>query len=237
MGEVVVANNQNVVSIFDFSNVDTILYDDMSIGIKVEDAANILGLIKVEKKKNKEYRTVRMDRINKYSKEYGFDHIWSKGDYIPESFFYWLAFKIENEKAIEFRKRFSLSLRDLRIKTYVEQAKQIDSKEILQLEENFRETERVLNAVFRKAESITIRMMAKLISSEGRSISERGLRELLKMWKILLADGKEPSQWALEKGILEYRFNNTKKPVALVSQKGQLYILKRIFRPHLVEKR
>ena len=235
MNEVVEARN-SVTSLFN-DDVETLLYKDMSIGIKVSDAAELLGLIKVEKKKGKEYKTVRMDRLNKYSKEYGFDHKWEKDDFLPEEFFYWLLFKIENNRIAEFRKQFSRNLKELRIKTYLEQTEKISSKELLRLEENFQETERVLNAVFAKADAITIRMMAKLISSEGRSVNERGLKELLYRWRILLENRKEPSQWALDKGICEYRFNHTKKPVCMITQKGQLYILKRIFRPRVGERK
>lgn len=77
--EVIVApKDRELVSIFDFSQAETVLFNDMSIGIKVEDAAIMLGLVKAEFKNGKEYKTIRMDRINKYSKEYGFDHIWAK---------------------------------------------------------------------------------------------------------------------------------------------------------------
>ena len=77
--EVIVApKDRELVSIFDFSQAETVLFNDMSIGIKVEDAAIMLGLVKTEFKNGKEYKTIRMDRINKYSKEYGFDHKWAK---------------------------------------------------------------------------------------------------------------------------------------------------------------
>lgn len=35
-------------------------------------------------------------------KEFGFDHKWSKDDYIPESLFYMLAMKANNERAQKF---------------------------------------------------------------------------------------------------------------------------------------
>lgn len=234
--EVIVAPDREIVSLFDFSQADTLLFDDMSIGIKVEDAALMLGLVKTEFKNGKEYKTIRMDRINKYSTEYGFDHKWSKTDYMPEDFFYWLMFKVENEKSIEFRKRFSSNLRQLRIQTYLDQAEDLNSKDLLLLEENFKQTEFVLNKVMSKATSVTVRKIAKIISSEGRTVSERGLKELLKVWNWLLSDGKEPSQYALEKGLIEYKFNKTKQPTVFITQKGQMKILRKIFRPHMGEK-
>lgn len=235
--EVIVApKDRELVSIFDFSQAETVLFNDMSIGIKVEDAAIMLGLVKAEFKNGKEYKTIRMDRINKYSKEYGFDHKWAKTDYMPEDFFYWLMFKVENDRSIEFRKRFSTNLRQLRIQIYLDQAEQLNGKDILLLEENFKRTEFVLNKVMSKATSVTVRKMAKIISSEGQTISERGLRELLRLWKWLLVDGKEPTQYALDNGFIEYKFNKTKQPVAFITQKGQMKILRKIFRPHMGEK-
>lgn len=236
--EVIVAPDRPIVSMLDLGMADTVIYEDLSIGIKVEDAAYLLGLVKREFKNGKEYKTTRMDRINKYSKEYGFDHKWVKTDYMPEDFFYWLMFKVENENSIEFRKQFSSNLRKLRIETYWNKTEpeKLNVNDVLMLEEKSKETEFVLNKVMKKASSITVRKMAKVISSEGRTISERGLRELLKLWKWLLSDGKEPSQYALEKGLLEYKFNTTKQPTAFITQKGQMKILRKIFRPHLGEK-
>ncbi len=236
MSEVIVAPGKELVSLFDFGQADTLLFDDMSIGIKVEDAALMLGLVKTEFKNGKEYKTIRMDRINKYSKEYGFDHKWAKTDYMQEDFFYWLMFKVENEKSIEFRKRFSTNLRQLRIQTYLDQAEKLKGQDIVLLEENFRQTEFVLNKVMKKATSVTVRKMAKIISSEGQTISEKGLRELLKLWKWLLVDGKEPTQYALDNGLIEYKFNGTKQPTIFITQRGQMKILKKIFRPHVGEK-
>ena len=217
---------------FDFSTVAYTQNEDGSLNIKIEDAAEKLGLVKVSQKNGKEYRNVRLDRINKYSQEFGISHTWEKEEYIPENFFYWLTFKVENEQTKGFRKQMAFALRDLRIRVYLENAKKADSKEILQLEEDFRTTELILETITSKAQSISVRKMAKLISSEGRVINERGLRELLKKWDILIQNGKEPTQRAIDRGILEYSYSNkNKNPSILITQKGQLYLLKRIFRP------
>lgn len=236
--EVIVApQDRELVSLFNFEDIQAVQNEDMTISISIENAAEVLGLVKITKSNGKEYRNIRLDRINKYSQEYGFSHKWEKGDYIPESFFYWLAFKVENEHAKNFRKNFSLALRDLRIKTYLDNTQKAESRDILLLEENFKATEEILERIVGRTNSITLRGMAKLISSEGKAISERGLKEILKMWNILLKNGKEPTQYALERGICEYSFyKNNKNPVVLITQRGQLFILKKFFRPHVGKK-
>lgn len=232
--EVIVAPDKELTSLFMFEDIRAVQNEDMTLDINIEDAAEVLGLIKITNSNGKEYRNIRLDRINKYSKEYGFSHKWEKGDYIPESFFYWLAFKVENDHAKNFRKCFSIALRDLRIKTYLNNTQKAESRDILLLEENFKATEAILERIVGQTNSITLRGMAKLISSEGKAISERGLKEILKMWNILLKNGKEPTQYALERGICEYSFyKNNKNPVVLITQRGQLFILKKFFRPHV----
>ena len=59
--------------------------------------------------------------------------------------------------------------------------RQAESRDILLLEENFKATEEILERIVGRTNSITLRGMAKLISSEGKAISERGLKEILKM--------------------------------------------------------
>ena len=41
--------------------------------------------------------------MNEFSKEFGFDHKWSKDDFIPENIFYRLAMKAKNEAAEKFQ--------------------------------------------------------------------------------------------------------------------------------------
>lgn len=41
--------------------------------------------------------------MNSYSEECGFDHEWSKDDYIPESLFYMLGFKAGNDRALKYQ--------------------------------------------------------------------------------------------------------------------------------------
>ena len=79
--------------------VRTILNDDGSISISAEDAAKGFGFIQI--KNGKEY--IRWERVNEYCKEFKFSPQVGKGDFIPESLFYLLGMKAENEKAKEFQ--------------------------------------------------------------------------------------------------------------------------------------
>lgn len=95
--------NSNCVSIFQserFGQVRTILNDNGSISINAEDAARGLGWVQI--KNNKVY--VRWETINTYLNELGFSQLVGKDDYIPESLFYLLGMKANNEAAQEFQK-------------------------------------------------------------------------------------------------------------------------------------
>ncbi|MCC0678499.1 MULTISPECIES: hypothetical protein [unclassified Clostridioides] len=100
--------NQNEVKVEVFRNkelgmgVRTISYEDGSIGVNAEDTAIGFGWCKAERKGEKEYKSVRWKRMNEFSKEFGFDHLWTKDDYIPESLFYILGMKAKNEAALKF---------------------------------------------------------------------------------------------------------------------------------------
>ncbi|HFL2422403.1 TPA: hypothetical protein ACG3H7_002502 [Clostridioides difficile] len=91
-------------------NVRTISYEDGSIGINAEDTAIGFGWCKIEKKGEKEYKSVRWKRMNEFSKEFGFDHLWSKDDYISESLFYMLGMKAKNEAAVKFQKWLAIDV-------------------------------------------------------------------------------------------------------------------------------
>ena len=70
--------------------------------VAIEDVARFCGWIKTENKNGKIYESIRMERINKYIKELGFDHEWEKNDYIPEYIMYPLIGKANNERATQF---------------------------------------------------------------------------------------------------------------------------------------
>lgn len=97
----------NGLKIFDNPNlglrVRTILNDDGSISVNAEDTAIGFGWIKKETKNEREYTSIRWERMNTFSAECGFDHKWSKDDYVPESLFYRLGMKASNVAADKFQ--------------------------------------------------------------------------------------------------------------------------------------
>lgn len=88
----------------------TILNDDGSISVSAEDTAIGFGWTKTESKNGKPYTSVRWERMNGFSKECGFAHEWSKDDYIPESLYYLLGMKANNERAQKFQRWLALDV-------------------------------------------------------------------------------------------------------------------------------
>lgn len=81
--------------------VRTLLNGDGSISINAEDAAIGYGWTTVAKSGNV---TVRWERVNGYCDDLGFPSKLGKDDYIPESLFYLLGMKANNEAAKAFQK-------------------------------------------------------------------------------------------------------------------------------------
>lgn len=81
----------------------TMLNEDGSISVNAEDTAIGFGWTKTENKNGKEYTSIRWERMNGFSKEFGFAHEWGKDDYIPESLFYRLGMKASNKVADKFQ--------------------------------------------------------------------------------------------------------------------------------------
>lgn len=83
----------------------TILNNDGTISINVEDATYGLGMIKRDKKNGKEYIRANIQGVKKHLKSFGINSSeLTKEDYIPESAVYLLAMKADNEVAQEFQK-------------------------------------------------------------------------------------------------------------------------------------
>lgn len=95
--------NSKSINIFtseQFGQVRTIINDDGSISINAEDTAKGLGWVQI--KSGKIY--VRWETMNTYLRELGFSQQVGKDDYIPESLFYLLGMKANNEAAQEFQR-------------------------------------------------------------------------------------------------------------------------------------
>ncbi len=91
-------------------NVETISYEDGSIGINAEDMAIGFGWYQTQNKNGKKYVSIRWETINKYCKEFGFPIKLGKDDYIPESLFYMLGMKAKNEAAVKFQKWLAIDV-------------------------------------------------------------------------------------------------------------------------------
>lgn len=87
--------------------VRTILNPDGSISINAEDAAFGFGWITVAKSGNE---VVRWSRMNGYCKELGFSPEVGKDDYIPESLYYLLGMKANNEKAQKYQRWLAMDV-------------------------------------------------------------------------------------------------------------------------------
>lgn len=90
----------------------TILNDDGSISVNAEDTAIGFGWIDTSQRatSGSVLIKVRWARMNKYSADCGFPHKWSKDAYIPESLFYTLAMKANNERAQKFQKWIAIDV-------------------------------------------------------------------------------------------------------------------------------
>ena len=80
--------------------VRTFQNEDGSISINAEDAARGFGWTTVARSGNE---VVRWARVNEYCKEFGFSPQVGKDTYIPESLFYRLGMKANNEVANKFQ--------------------------------------------------------------------------------------------------------------------------------------
>ena len=83
--------------------VRAIKNEDGSISLNAEDTAKGFGWSKTEFKGIKKYTSIRWETLNNYCKEFGFDNKLAKDDYIPESLFYLLGMKANNDIAKKFQ--------------------------------------------------------------------------------------------------------------------------------------
>ncbi|GAA0082953.1 BRO-N domain-containing protein [Clostridium sp. CTA-6] len=100
-------NQNNQLQVFENEEMDlrvrAIQNEDGSISINAEDAAIGFGWCRTENKNGKQYKSVRWSNINRYCKDLGFANKLSKDDFIPESLFYMLGMKANNDKAKRFQ--------------------------------------------------------------------------------------------------------------------------------------
>lgn len=86
--------------------VRTILNPDGSISVSVEDTA--IGFGWYRNKNGKNY--IMWDRFNGFCEELDFPHKCGKGDYIPESLYYLLGMKANNERAQKYQRWLAMEV-------------------------------------------------------------------------------------------------------------------------------
>ena len=131
--------------------VRTIKHEDGSISVNAEDAAIGFGWTRV--KNNKIY--IMWDRVNGFMEELNFPHKCGKDDYIPESLFYLLGMKANNDKAQEFQRWLAVDVIPEIRKTGSYKNKPMSPLEMLELQfQVIKEQEQKLNEVDDKVEDL-----------------------------------------------------------------------------------
>lgn len=234
------------------------LNPDGSISISAEDTAIGFGWIQTQVKRGKEYTSVRWERMNGFSTECGFPHKWGKDDYIPESLFYMLGFKAENERAVKYQQWLAIEVlpsirkhgaymtnevieRTLTDPDYLIQLATALKEERLarKLAEEKIEKQKPLvdfaNQVSDTTDLIDMKTMAKLLKDSNINIGRNRLFEFLRIKKILMKDN-QPYQQYIDAGyfkVNEYTYTNSLGQTktnrqTFITGKGQLYITKKV---------
>lgn len=228
----------------------TMLNEDGSISVNAEDTAIGFGWTKTENKNGKEYTSIRWERMNGFSKEFGFAHEWGKDDYIPESLFYRLGMKASNKAADKFQNWLAMevipSIRkhgmyavdelianpELAIKAFTALKEEREKNKALQAEnERMKPKEEFFDAVTDSKDAIDIGQVAKVLNFPG--IGRNKLFEILRNNGIL-KQNNEPYQKYIDCGyfrVIEQKYEARPGEIrinikTLVFQKGIDYIRK-----------
>ena len=228
----------------------TMLNEDGSISVNAEDTAIGFGWTKTENKNGKEYTSIRWERMNGFSKEFGFAHEWGKDDYIPESLFYRLGMKASNKAADKFQNWLAMevipSIRkhgmyavdelianpELAIKAFTALKEEREKNKALQAEnERMKPKEEFFDAVTDSKDAIDIGQVAKVLNFP--EIGRNKLFEILRNNGIL-KQNNEPYQKYIDCGyfrVVEQKYEARPGEIrinikTLVFQKGVDYIRK-----------
>jgi len=228
----------------------TILNEDGSISINAEDTAIGFGWTKTENKNGKEYTSIRWERMNGFSKEFGFAHEWGKDDYIPESLFYRLGMKASNKAADKFQNWLAMevipSIRkhgmyavddlienpELAIKAFTALKEEREKNKALQAEnERMKPKEEFFDAVTDSKDAIDMGQVAKVLNYP--KIGRNKLFEILRNNGVL-QQNNQPYQKYVDCGyfrVIEQKYEVKPGEIrinikTLVFQKGVDYIKK-----------
>ena len=207
----------------------TILNEDGSISINAEDTARGFGWTKTENKNGKEYTSIRWERMNGFSADFGFAHEWGKDDYIPESLFYRLGMKASNKAADKFQ---LIENPELAIKAFTALKEEREKNKALQAEnERMKPKEEFFDAVTDSKDAIDMGQVAKVLNYP--KIGRNKLFEILRDNGIL-QQNNQPYQKYIDCGyfrVVEQKYEARPGEIrinikTLVFQKGIDYIRK-----------
>lgn len=235
-------------------SVRTMLNDDGSISINVEDTA--IGFGWTQEKNGKIY--VKWERINGHCQEFGFSPLLGKDDYIPESLFYRLGMKANNSNAEKFQNWLAMevipSIRknggyiagqeilsddELLEKAVLVAQRKIAERDkiIAEQKEKIKEQQPLVDFavhVSQAKDTIDMDEMAKIARDENIDIGRNRLVKWLKDKKIL-KDNRTPYQAFIDRGyfdVIEVKKETTYGtrifPKTVITGKGQIWVVEKL---------
>lgn len=212
---------------------------DGSISVNAEDTAIGFGWTQTQNKNGKQYTSIRWETLNSYCEEFGFPNKLGKDDYIPESLFYRLGMKANNQNADKFQNwlamevipsirknggyiagQENLSDEELLSKALMVAQKKIEEKnQLIAMQDSriqeMRPKEIFADAVSASRTSILIGDLAKLICQNGYQIGQKRLFEWMRDNGYLMKSGSSrnlPTQRYVEQGLYEIKESNVQNP-------------------------
>lgn len=207
--------------------VKAIKNEDGSISLNAEDSAIGLGWYQV--KNGKKYP--KWERVNSFISEFGNSPQVGKGDFIPESLFYLLAMKANNDIAKKFQMWLAVEVIPQIRKTggYVPISEEDDEasimakaleiahrtlnkkdellkakdKEIKDLSEDLNQKNRFINQLAASENTLLVREVAKVASKADVVIGEKRLWSKLREWGLIFKNSTEPKQCGVDRGYFE----------------------------------
>nr|WP_300001694.1 phage antirepressor KilAC domain-containing protein [Tissierella sp.] len=207
-----------------------------------ENVSRCLGFTTIAKSGNE---TIRWARVNGYLPENSPQV--AKGDFIPESLVYKLAFKANNEVAERFQDWLAIEvIPEIRKNGSYSQAPKIDSSFLYQLAGQLEEKEKQIalmrpkeifaDALMTSNQSILIGELAKTIKKNGVDIGQNRLFDYLRDNGFIHKNGEQrnlPTQKSMDLKIMEVKtrtINNSDGSVRVtktpkITGKGQIYFV------------
>lgn len=231
--------------------VRTARNDDGSVSINAEDAAFGFGWIQL--KNGKLYP--KWERMNGYLNELGFSPRVGKDDYIPESLFYLLGMKANNETAQKYQKWLAIEVipQIRRTGGYIPVKEEDDDATIMAkamkiqqrtIEQKDELLEQKNNIIKQQSEDVAFSRLMQARKSDldlkqfadtlgVKGLGRNNMYQLLRDMGFIAKDTTRPYRRWIEQGILKVSYSNVKGiPVAttFVTPKGQEYLTKKILK-------